>query len=717
MQFHTPKKSKRPKYFGHSPAGSPKPKSFNSIRNEIEETAIESVNDSDKILKLVSRYGLNRVVQMKSVIGSIPLNFPHRLEFAVDICMSSTDFQCYTELDIRQALCLVDDLPIIQASVDSLLLNASMKLKKSFGFFLCPKVEECLCEGCNGKLYGRREEITECTLYSLNGPIAGLKAVLFCSKCGSRYGIDSFRPRRKDAQIYPDHLSSDVIQASNKAYFSQDTYEFMCESGNHGFVSAQAFSQIYQTVFHADHTSTRKFILATSSETNVLQENQTQIVDGVQLTTFPAIPNEMHREMENDVEISSSGYRLNPFMSRKIASEAFFSGELNKEVRSRNMETVLTFKNDSSREEVMKKIDDLRKTELYLHPEEDCNQVCQKRGCKNLRVIDSCWKLCIPHCMLAVPTEVKGSSLLTFPNVCTEEPMAGSVFCQNHYEVLVRNSVPTEKRAFLRFIGCKENPTSQEDIKRVDERVLQFMLELRDKDSALNEIQTSATIYQGTAELINKYEVETLNTISPKTACNKDTGEKGRLRQRARGHFAAVSGGGNILCFNPIYKSESPSQVFMLTVQMIYNEMKDVPEHEIEEKLRKYILSYDNMCNLDKLKAAREDLPLPGHLAKMWTHIRKIIDRLHIKNHKDRRCQNVYNPEKVLEENEKNVNTMAAEQLFAWMSRFKKIVNSMTQTHHLFYLHRMCIRRNKYSALCRKRGVEPVHPGINSKLL
>lgn len=29
------------------------------------------------------------------------------------------------------------------------------------------------------------------------------------------------------------------------------------------------------------------------------------------------------------------------------------------------METVLTLKNDSSREEVMKKIDELRKTELY----------------------------------------------------------------------------------------------------------------------------------------------------------------------------------------------------------------------------------------------------------------------------------------------------------------------------------------------------------------
>lgn len=195
-------------------------------------------------------------------------------------------------------------------------------------------MEECLCEGCTGKLYGRKEEITECTLYSLNGPMARLKAVLFCSKCGSRYGIDSFRPRRKDSQIYPDHLSNSVVQASNKTYFSEDTYEFMCESGNHGFVSAQAFSQIYQTVFHADHVSC--FMLATSSETTDHQKNLDQIGDGKQQTKVLPVASEMQSKKKTDVGSSSLGYRLNPFMSRKNATEAFFNGELNKEIGSRN---------------------------------------------------------------------------------------------------------------------------------------------------------------------------------------------------------------------------------------------------------------------------------------------------------------------------------------------------------------------------------------------
>ena len=76
-------------------------------------------------------------------------------------------------------------------------------------------------------------------------------------------------------------------------------------------------------------------------------------------------------------------------------------------------------------------------------------------GCQNLRVIDSCWKLCIPHCMLAVQTEVDGFPLLNFPNICSDEPKPGSVFCESHHQLLETKSVPTEKGAFLKFLGCK----------------------------------------------------------------------------------------------------------------------------------------------------------------------------------------------------------------------------------------------------------------------
>ena len=75
-------------------------------------------------------------------------------------------------------------------------------------------------------------------------------------------------------------------------------------------------------------------------------------------------------------------------------------------------------------------------------------------GCENLRVIDGCWKLCIPHGMLAVPMEVLGVSELNFPDVCTNEPQPNSVFCEEHYKLLTAQNIPTTKREFLQHIGC-----------------------------------------------------------------------------------------------------------------------------------------------------------------------------------------------------------------------------------------------------------------------
>ncbi len=146
---------------------------------------------------------------------------------------------------------------------------------------------------------------------------------------------------------------------------------------------------------------------------------------------------------------------------------------------------------------------------------------------------------------------------------------------------------------------------------------------------------------------------------------------------------------------------------------MIYQELKDIPEADLNAVMEKYVLVYDNMCHLDALAASKRDLPLPGKFRLLWKRIQKVIDRLHLRNHKDTRCHEAYNPDKVLSDEN---NTMAGEQTFAWLSRFKKVVNSMSQTHHLFFLHRMVKRRNKYTATCRRRNVEPVLPGVNPVL-
>jgi len=152
-------------------------------------------------------------------------------------------------------------------------------------------------------------------------------------------------------------------------------------------------------------------------------------------------------------------------------------------------------------------------------------------------------------------------------------------------------------------------------------------------------------------------------------------------------------------------RSESPSQVFIIVISWLFTILKAMnPLH-----WSNVYLAYDNMCHLDGLKAARKPLPFSSPWDKAWMSINKIIDKLHIRNHKDTSCKEKYNPSSLKEEIPEG-NTMAAEQTFVWLSRFKKIVCAMPKVHHLFYLHRMVKRRNKYTVNCYKSGKKPLLP-------
>jgi hypothetical protein len=72
-------------------------------------------------------------------------------------------------------------------------------------------------------------------------------------------------------------------------------------------------------------------------------------------------------------------------------------------------------------------------------------------------------------------------------------------------------------------------------------------------------------------------------------------------------------------------------------------------------------------------------------------------------------CQEKYDP-RPLKEEIPNGNTMAAEQTFVWLSRYKKILCAMPKVHHLFYLHRIVKHRNKYTVKCYKNGKKPLLP-------
>ena len=78
------------------------------------------------------------------------------------------------------------------------------------------------------------------------------------------------------------------------------------------------------------------------------------------------------------------------------------------------------------------------------------------------------------------------------------------------------------------------------------------------------------------------------------------------------------------------------------------------------------------MCNLCKLHGARANLPLPEPYNLLWLKITKVIDRLHLRNHKNELCNTLYSSEALKAQNA-DMNTMVAEQTFAWSARFKKI--------------------------------------------
>ena len=92
-------------------------------------------------------------------------------------------------------------------------------------------------------------------------------------------------------------------------------------------------------------------------------------------------------------------------------------------------------------------------------------------------------------------------------------------------------------------------------------------------------------------------------------------------------------------------------QVATLTIKFLLETLKSIDQ----ELWSEIYLSYDNMlvnlgffckkwqiinfyfifrCNLDRLKLLRDKLPLDGKYSEVWLGVNKLIDPLHLKNHK-----------------------------------------------------------------------------------
>lgn len=164
-----------------------------------------------------------------------------------------------------------------------------------------------------------------------------------------------------------------------------------------------------------------------------------------------------------------------------------------------------------------------------------------------------------------------------------------------------------------------------------------------------------------------------------------------------------------IIHFKILFRSESTSQVFFILLTwlnaLLGNGSLD------PTSLKDIYIAYDNMCNLCKLKVANKPLPLPPPMDQIWLNVNKIIDAFHLSNHISPICHTKFSPAKMKSEHP-HYNTQAGEQTFVWMGRFKNICCAMNKSHHLFYLHRMVRRRNRYTEKCYLYGRKPILPAI-----
>lgn len=516
-----------------------------------------------------------------------------------------------------------------------------------------PPCEKCIM--CHNDLVKYNEPVVV-DYFHLLGKSKGIKVSLKCNRCDVFYGYSKYGNPNSGWKLY--HTARDAVEASDVCFVERTLLKWQTSLACHCWVSFSGFSVAF-----------------------------------------------------NQVHDLITGY------GEKQAASAFFNGEMESELR--DLGTVDFFgllKTDGDRERVMEQIDILRAKTLYSHSAEDCSDACKDRGCGTLWVVDGQWKLMFAHCMMQRKNFVKGLPLLNYPNVCTASPKYGKAFCDEHLQYLTRNhpNIPTDLRGFLAYCGIQrseaeigehanENMSGQE-VTKVDAVLSSF------HHDELSQLGNSAVMCQGNTEFIETEYDAMSNVLSectePRpTSCNKDTGAKQRLQKWSRGHLFIVRGGGIIDKWNPLFKSESPSQVFMIVLSWLFVILKSLNP----ANWSKIFVAYDNMCHLDGLRAAKNLLPLPSPWDKAWISVNKIIDKLHIKNHKDNTCKEKYNPSGLKEEMP-GANTMAAEQTFVWLSRFKKILCPMPKIHHLFYLHRMVKHRNRYTVHCYKNNKKPLLP-------
>ena len=479
------------------------------------------------------------------------------------------------------------------------------------------------------------------------------------------------------------------------------TKQYSCEL-TYGWLSAEAKSESYnQANRDSYHETQTKFFLEMNPQVGK-QFNQNENKEK---------ENEVDEEENDETELRVKKENLMFQMSRKSLGKALLNFEIKQELKETNSLNKVKFgplktsgKNQTFKEtknNFFKRTDEERKTKLYKHT---CFKGCRERGCERISTFDGLWKINHPICMWDNRTAYPASVTDFVPQVCPSEPEFGSAFCNIHARAVEGLGRPSKLRPFLKSCGTHGQKINKEEKSKIDKVLKEMAFKTK-------HVGQSVGVEQGTEHMLRNEKLMNSKkmTLDEVEDCRKDVGENVRLRRFTRGILAACSGGGHIWSFDALYKSEGPLQVSLLMIKYLMKRLSETnPKHWY-----KHYINYDNICNVARLKLLQGLLDLPDPFSSIWQDVGKVIDPLHIKNHKNPECHEKYNPD-IVKSEIPNANLMVCEQTFSWLGKFKKILNSMPKYTQLFLLHRLVQRRNEYTQYCYSIGTRPMLPSVKS---
>ena len=502
--------------------------------------------------------------------------------------------------------------------------------------------------------------------------------------------------------MYHENYKVELIEASEVAFLdSQFALEYSCEL-TYGWLSAEGKTEAYNQANRDTYNESQAKMFLRMNP-NV----------GNQFKQKEDVKEEEDDELKEDEDEPKEEVGQNRMyqLNRKTLNQALLNHEIMSEIKENSLSERVKFgpmKVDGkhvtykeSRTNFFKEINKNRQSKLYQH---NCYPGCKKRGCERVSTFDGLWKIAHPICMWECSSAYPKSITDFVPQVCTNEPKHGKAFCSSHSEAAEKLGRPSGLRPFLKSCGTDGENVKKEDKNKINNVLKDMAARINIKGKTVGEEQ-GTEMFLRNKEVMNKEKLTVVE--SGEEDCRKDVGENVRLRRFSRGILAACSGGGHIWSFDSLFKSEGPLQVSLLMLKYL---MKRFPDTNPEEWM-KHFVNYDNICNVDRLKLLQGLLPLPAPFSTIWMDVKKVIDPLHIKNHKNPECHTKYSPEAVKTEIP-DANLMVAEQTFSWLGKFKKVLNSMPKYHQLFMLHRLVQRRNEYTQYCYSIGARPMLPSV-----